>query len=93
MEYLTFHTKPRFGLLDPNCWRLQLASTRYFGGNDCDYYEHSWYVIVSFVLRVSVISECSQCDIKLAHDTLKELDEFNSCEYICKVVTHLIEYL
>ena len=47
----------------------------------CDYCEHDLYVLVTFVLKVSSISECSQLDIKLAHDALEELDVFNSCEY------------
>ena len=32
-------------------------------------------------LRLLSISECSQLDIKLAHDALEELAVFNSCEY------------
>ena len=58
---------------------------------DCDYYEHGRYDLASLVLKVSVISECNYCDVKLAHEPLKELDVFNSCEYILKVATHLID--
>ena len=39
----------------------------------CDYYERSEYVLVSFVVKVSVHFRVIDCDIKLTHDALKEL--------------------
>ena len=39
----------------------------------CDYYERSEYVLVSFVVKVSVHFRVIDCDFKLIHDALKEL--------------------
>ena len=44
----------------------------------CDYCEHDRYVLVSFVLKVSVNFRSVDRDIKLALDALKELGVFNS---------------
>ena len=44
----------------------------------CDYCEHDRYVLVSFVLKVSVNLRSVDRDIKLALDALKELGVFNS---------------
>ena len=44
----------------------------------CDYYEYEQYVLVSFVLKVSVNFRSVDRNIKLALDALKELGVFNS---------------
>ena len=44
----------------------------------CDYCEHDRYVLVSFVLKVSVNFRRVDRNIKLALDALKELEVFNS---------------
>ena len=45
---------------------------------NCDYYEHSRYDLVSFVLKVSVNFRSVDRIIKLALDALKEIGVFNS---------------
>ena len=54
---------------------LQLVSICHLGATvvTCDYYERSEYVLVSFVVKVSVHFRVIDCDIKLTHDALKEL--------------------
>ena len=44
----------------------------------CDYCEHDRFVLVSFVLKVSVNFRSVDRNIKLALDALKELEVFNS---------------
>ena len=39
----------------------------------CDHYEPSAYVLVNFVVKVSVHFRLIDCDIKLSNDALKEL--------------------
>ena len=51
-------------------------------------YEHVQHVYVKFVLKLSIVSECTYSIIKLTQDAFKELLEINSCKYVVEVATH-----
>ena len=79
-----FAHQTRFGLArylivtSAACFRLPVIGKGAAIESFCDYCEHDRFVLVSFVLKVSVNFRSVDRNIKIALDALKELGGFNS---------------